>query len=371
MHPSAKKRRDMYARIPGAPFLHREFWLMSVTIERWQKEEGLPKDTNLWEFFYLDPPGDCALYGLGWCEAPFMPAFEVKQIKDMGEREIIQDTAGRHLLVFKGRREGFMPDYLEHPVKDTKTWEENVKWRLDPNLPERLKNAASSAQEAIKSAKDGFMISQHIIGGYMYLRSLIGPEDLLYMFYDNPALIHDCMETWYKVADAVIAEAQKYVDIDELFMAEDICYNHGLLISPDMINEFLFPYYTQLISNIKARQKDKSRHLFIQIDTDGWAEPAIPVYQKIGVEVMTPFEVASGCDVVEIGKKYTWLIMSGGMDKRVLVQGKRAIDKMVERILPVMRARGGFTPTIDHGVPPETPMENYLYYRKRCVELGS
>ena len=23
-----------------------------------------------------------------------------------------------------------MPEYVDHPVKDQKTWEENVKWRL-------------------------------------------------------------------------------------------------------------------------------------------------------------------------------------------------------------------------------------------------
>jgi hypothetical protein len=35
-----------------------------------------------------------------------------------------------------------------------------------------------------------------------------------------------------------------------------------------------------------------------------------------------------------------------------------------------MRERGGYIPTCDHGVPEEVPYENYLHYRKRCVELG-
>ena len=48
-----------------------------------------------------------------------------------------------------------------------------------------------------------------------------------------------------------------------------------------------------------------------------------------------------------------------------------AIDREIERILPVMRERGGYIPTCDHGVPEEVPYENYLHYRKRCIELGS
>jgi uroporphyrinogen-III decarboxylase len=63
-------------------------------------------------------------------------------------------------------------------------------------------------------------------------------------------------------------------------------------------------------------------------------------------------------------------MMSGGIDKRVLARSTRDIDRMVEAILPVMRERGGYIPTCDHGVPPEVSWQNYLHYRKRCVELG-
>ena len=60
-----------------------------------------------------------------------MPEFEVKVVEDRGEHEgSKQDHAGVHVLYFKGRRNGFMPDYLEHPVKDQRTWEEYVKWRI-------------------------------------------------------------------------------------------------------------------------------------------------------------------------------------------------------------------------------------------------
>jgi uroporphyrinogen decarboxylase len=205
----------------------------------------------------------------------------------------------------------------------------------------------------------------------MFLRSLIGPSELLFMFYDTPDLIHDCMKTWLSLADSVITRHQQHVTIDEIFIAEDICYNHGPLISPDMMREFLIPYYQQLISNLKTRQIDKERHLFVQIDTDGFADPVIPVYmEKIGMDVMSPFEAASGCDVVRTGKEFPNLVLSGGMDKRILAKSKKDIDEMVERIIPPLRERGGYIPTIDHGVPEETPYDNYIHYRKRCVELG-
>ena len=129
-------------------------------------------------------------------------------IEDRGEYEVVQDFAGRHVLCFKGRRSGFMPEYIGHPVKDRKTWEENCKWRMDPNTPERWTDFDKIIAEARERAGLGQIITQRVVGGYMYLRSLIGPGELPYMFYDDPALIHECMQTWFNLADAVIARYQ-------------------------------------------------------------------------------------------------------------------------------------------------------------------
>lgn len=141
------------------------------------------------------------------------------------------------------------------------TWIENVKWRLTPSTTTRFKNPDLHLANATPAAARGEMIIQCLVGAYMYLRSLIGPEELLYAFHDQPELIHDCMRTWVEPADAVISVHQKVVTLDEIFFAEDICYNHGPLISPDMMKEFLIPYYQQVIHNVKRRQLDPTRHL--------------------------------------------------------------------------------------------------------------
>ena len=84
---------------------------------------------------------------------------------------------------------------------------------------------------------------------------------------------------------------------------------------------------------------------------------------------MSPFEVASGCDVVKVSQDYPWLRISGGVDKRILAQGPEAIDRMIDAIFPVMQKRGGYLPTCDHGVPEEVSLQNYLHFRKRCLEF--
>ena len=88
------------------------------------------------------------------------------------------------------------------------------------------------------------------------------------------------------------------------------------------------------------------------------------------MDVMNPFEVASGCDVVEIGRQYPELIIvrrhrqarAGGR------QGGHRRD-FLRDIMPAMVERGGYIPTCDHGVPSDVSYENYLYYRQMMAEM--
>ncbi len=367
MAPSVRKYWDFMNMKPGAPIYQKEFGFYCM--EKWQREEGLSPDEDLGRLFGWDGPAVATLGGIGGCEAAFEPRFEEEILEDRGEYELVRDFAGRHVLYFKGRRNGFMPEYVDHPVKDQKTWEEQCLWRLDPNSPERIRKIDEALPDVIEQAKQGFMVQQYICGGYMYLRSLIGPEQLLYMFYDDPELIEKCMEQWFIVADSVLARHQKAVSIDQLLLDEDICYNHGSLISPEMIRRFLMPYYQQLLTNARARRLDKSRPLCYHVATDGFFDPVMDLYREIGMGCASPFEAAAGSDVIRTGEKYPDLLITGGLDKREMAKDKDAIDRMIDRILPVMKARGGYIPTCDHGVPEEVTLENYIYMRKRLQEF--
>jgi uroporphyrinogen decarboxylase len=362
MNADAYRRiRDFYAITPGAPIYKREFGF--YVMDRWIAEGKVKTGDDLEKLFDYNDEAFCRLYAGG-----MMPRFEVKVLENRGEYEVEQDAVGRKVLYFKGRRNGFMPEYLDHAVKDFTTWERDVKWRFVPDAPGRLENALSEGKRAKKASDEGFIVVDWVIGGYMYLRELIGAVPLLYMFYDNPALILDCMKTWFDVADAVIAEHQKSAVVDELALDEDICYNHGSLISPDMIKEFLLPYYSQLYENVKKRNSDRTQKVHFQVATDGYSDETYALYRSIGVDFLSPFEAASGCNIIEMSRRYPDLLISGGIDKRLIAAGGDAIKRHLEDIMPFMRARGGYIPTCDHGVPEETSFDNYLLYRRLMKE---
>ncbi len=363
---SGERIRATYEFRPVDHLVRRVFYIWQEAIEKWQ-QQGLPQNYQETNLFNFDPDGMTEVgLNLGWCEPPFRPAYEEKVITTEGSTEIIQDFAGRWLRVFRGRRHGFMPEYVRHPVTSEKDWEESVGPRLDPSDPARYEGLDQKCTDALNAAAGGSMVRQGMVGGYMYLRALMGPEGGLYAFYDKPDLIHAMMRRWAELMNAGLERIQSRVALDELGLGEDICYNHGLLISPEMYREFLLPYYQEVI--VAGRQRQEQRFL-LHVDTDGWAGPAIPLYREAGMDAMSPFEVASGCDVVEIGKKWPDLVIAGGIDKRVLAAGKHAIEEHLQHIIPAMVERGGYIPTCDHGVPDDVTLENYLYYRKRICEL--
>ena len=147
---SAEKLRNCYTKKPGAPLFKKEFGY--YCLEAWKKQ-GMPQNIPFDTLFDYDKPGNFDLGQLGWCEAAFCPAFEAKILEDRGEHEVIQDFAGRKLLCFKGRRDGFMPEYLDHPVKDIKTWKENIKWRLKPELNKRIQSINNEITKALEAEK--------------------------------------------------------------------------------------------------------------------------------------------------------------------------------------------------------------------------
>jgi len=361
-----ERLRATYEREPVDRLVRREFYIWPEALERWQAE-GMPTDVPRAELFGWDESASASTGMLGWCEPAFVPEIEEAVLEETPDYQVVRDIAGRTVKFFRGRRHGFMPTYLKHAVASEQDWAEEILPRLSPETPERWADLPERLARLREADAAGKRIVLGGIGGYMYLRALVGPEEICYLLIDNPALVHAMMEAWLALADAVAKRVQQAVELDEVFLAEDICYNHGLLISPDMVRAFLFPYYQELLSRIRGRQTAK--RLFFQLDTDGNCTEAIELYREIGMDVMSPFEVAAGNDVVEAARAHPDLVIFGGIDKRVLAAGPEAIDAHLEHILPFMVERGGYIPTCDHGVPDDVSYANYLHYRGRMMEM--
>ena len=145
---------------------------------------------------------------------------------------------------------------------------------------------------------------------------------------------------------------------------EDMSYNLGPMLSKESYDEFMLPYYKQLVPEIKKHGTK------VLIDTDGQVEPLIPWFLEGGIEGILPLERMAGVDVNRIRQNFPELIMVGGFDKTIMHLGEEAMRREFERILPAIRS-GRYIPSVDHQTPPGVTMENYKIFMKLLWEYSA
>ena len=211
--------------------------------------------------------------------------------------------------------------------------------------------------ETLKERHDsGDLVIWMTLDGYFwYPRTLLGIEDHLYAFYDEPELMHRMNQDNVDFQLYAVEEFCKILTPDFMTFAEDMSYNLGPMLSKDCFDEFIAPYYAQIVPALK------SRGIKVVIDTDGNLEPMIPWLLDSGVEGVLPLERQAGVDVNRIKRQYPQLFVLGGYDKTIMHLGEAAMRQEFERILPAMRA-GGYVPGVDHQTPPDVTMEQYRMY---------
>lgn len=285
---------------------------------------------------------------------PIVPRYD-PEILEEDERSVIMiNHVGQTIKLLKDHAQN-MPMYMDHPVHDWDTWKEYKK-RLDPDDPRRWPKDWDAYVEKMNAMDTPIILN---VGSFFgYLREWMGLTELLYMFYDDPALVEDMMETMLDLTLGVIDRALPDLKVDQANFWEDMCFKTGPLISPDMFKEYMMPRYRKVTDALKKHDVD-----IIFVDSDGNIEELLPLWMEVGVNMIWPLEIAAGNDPVALRKEYGKdLILGGGIDKMALIGSKKDIEKEVMSKVPYLLEQGGYFPSVDHFVPPDVSLENYQYY---------
>ncbi len=191
----------------------------------------------------------------------------------------------------------------------------------------------------------------------------MGTAGVSLAFYDMPAIIHRINQFALDIFMRHLSTILEVLPADVLYLQEDISGVNGPLISPRMFDEFVAPYYSQLVPMLRSKGV---RHVLV--DTDGDFRRLIPNFTKVGVDGFLPVDVNAGVDIVSVREQYPDLQFVGGFNKLRMADGPEAIDQEFQRLLPVIR-QGGYLPGADHQVAPNTPLEYYKYYIGRLKEV--
>lgn len=314
-------------------------------------------DFDVSNYFQFDENFTLAPYNY-W----IFPRFD-KQIISEDERYIeLCDTDGIRKKILKD--DSSMPFWLDWPVKNRNEWEKVKEERFNfDSINKRYVGDLKSFIEKTNSRTFPLGILGAPVGFFGTLRFLFGEQKLFMLYYDDPGLINSILDYFCEFWLLMIEELTSKMEFDVACFWEDMSGKQGSLISPSTFRQFMTPRYKRIIDFLKT----KGIKLFM-VDTDGKVNELIPLFLEAGVNIMYPFEQQAGNDLIEIRKKFPNLRMLGGFNKNVIYEGKKAIDKELEK-MSFLISKGGYIPCADHNIPPNCSWENFKYYRKRLKEI--
>lgn len=322
--------------------------------EEWAEQGATPGELDLSAFRYRCPMRASIPVHTGWMGGP-----PDQVLEETEEHLIFRDRMGRRMQLCKGY--ATLPLPLDYPVQTMDDW-----LRVKPHYTfseERFSADWEQTARAHLAAGQATVVS--IPGGFDEPRQLMGEENVCLAFYTQPELIVDMLQTIGDTAFRVLERVSATVQVDELYVHEDMAGKSGPLAGPTQVREFIRPYYRRIWDMLA----DRGARLFCQ-DSDGDMRPVIPAFLEAGLNVMLPLEPAAGMDIVALRENYgTQLAFVGGIDKHVLRRSQAEIEAELEYKIPPMVRTGGCVLGLDHRIPNGTPLKNYRFYIRKVWEI--
>jgi len=332
-------------------------WTFHDTRQRWLRE-GMPWDAHFNTYFGFDRLETIPIHmGL-------FPSLETKVVEQTAEWSVVEDEFGGITKRWTDREIG-MSQWIRYPIRDRDTWE-RWKQRLNPDAPNRY----PEYWEYIKRCytQRDFPLGINAGSYYGWIRNWVGMENLALWYYDDPELVHDM--TNY-LADFTLKLIQRALDeipdIDYASIWEDMAMKTGPLISPALFREFMMEPLKRV-----TRTLNEYGIRIIMVDSDGNLDDLIPLWLEANVNYIYPLEVAADCDALRYRRQFGKdALLMGNIDKRALRDecSRKDIENEVASKVPQLVRDGGFTPMVDHAVPPDVPFEHFKYYMDLVREM--
>lgn len=191
---------------------------------------------------------------------------------------------------------------------------------------------------------------------------LVGMENAMCFFHTEPDAMREVL---HRIMDFQLGIAQHYLSlgVEMVSMGDDLGTQCGLLLSPEMIREFLVPEYKRLFSVYKTRD------VLVSFHSCGHIEPILDVFMDLGVDILNPIQ-ATANDLESVRRKTAGrMALRGGISSGLIASGPMsAIREEVRHRIWQLGRDGGYFCGPDQGMP--WPKENYEAFENAVDEFG-
>lgn len=218
-----------------------------------------------------------------------------------------QDMWGVTWRLPEGQIGPFPVQDAEHKViKDITEWKKFVKKPFLPTADELWAPAVAHANAVNRDEE--FVAVMYLPGVFEMLHHLMGMEDALMAFYEEPESVHELIDfitvTELEFAKIVVDK----IHPDAVFHHDDWGSNINSFLSPEMFNEFILPAYKKIYGFYKANGVELIVH-----HSDSYAANLVPAMIEMGIDIWQG--VSSSNKIPELIKQYGGQItFMGGID---------------------------------------------------------
>jgi len=173
---------------------------------------------------------------------------------------------------------------------------------------------------------------------------LIGMENLMEYFYTEPNFVEDVLDT---VTNFQLQILDYYFDAGATVFncGDDLGTQNSLLLSPNVMEQFLKPRYKKVMDKIKTKDG------IINFHSCGHIEPILEMFIELKIDILNPVQATANNleNVIKITQNR--LALQGGISSHMLVVGTpEEVRQNTRDVVALLNKNGGYFCGPDQGM---------------------
>lgn len=220
-------------------------------------------------------------------------------------------------------------------------------------------------EKATNSLPDGMGIIGQYGDIFTMTWEMMGFENFSFALFENESLIKNLNE---RIGDIVVNMFENMADFDSvsvLWYSDDVAYTNSLMVSPEVLDKFFFPWLEKIGDIAKRHNKPLIYH------SDGILLDILEKIVHCGVDAIHPIE-PKAMDIIELKKNFgDKLCLIGNVEVDLLARGsieevKTSVIKNIENV----GFNGGYCVGSSNSIPEYVKLENFITMIETTKEFG-
>lgn len=195
---------------------------------------------------------------------------------------------------------------------------------------------------------------------------LMGFETFCFAVYDDPELIETLFDRIAQLQFAAYARICEMDTVGGFWFTDDIAYAEGMIVSPEILRQYVFPWYARMVEMAHHSDKIAIYH------SDGRLWKALDDIITCDFDALHPIE-PKAMDIVEVRSHSAGklsLIGNIDLDYPLTTGTPEAVRALVRERIAALAPAGGYVVGSSNSIPNWVPVENYVAMLQATFDYG-